>query len=82
MNKSLDPNERTEMEEAVKGDGKRVGTQVTPSFLVSLNLRPLLLDLMIDIIVDEPILVVAVVFHYFFSSSSQCALGGEAPDWL
>lgn len=72
MNKSLDPNERTEMEEAVKGDGKRVGTQVTPSFLVALNLRPLLLGLMIDIIVDEPILVVAVVFHFFFIVFTVC----------
>lgn len=36
-----------------------------PSWLLSI-LRPLLLGLMIDVIVDEPILVVAVVFHYFF----------------
>lgn len=63
------------MEEAVKGDGKRVGTPVAPSFVIDPTLRPLLLGLMIDVIVDEPILV--IIF-----SSSQCAFGGEAPDWL
>lgn len=42
---------------------------------------PLLLELMIDVIVDGPIFVIAVVFYYFFWSS-QCAFGGEAPDWL
>lgn len=54
------------MEEAVKGDEKRVGTLVAPSFVIAPTLRPLLLGLMIDVVVDEPILVISVMFHYFF----------------
>lgn len=64
-NKSLKPNKRR-WRTAVKGGEKRVGTPVAPSFVIAPTLRPLLLGLMIDVVVDEPILVISVMFHYFF----------------
>lgn len=60
-NKSLDPNKRRRRRRLWVME-RGLERQSPPP----LWLRPLLLGLMIDVIVDGPILVIAVVFHNFF----------------